>query len=61
MEVEHITTLTMSNQEAADILRRLSYIPSRGNGKSMSQLRVTMALNKAIIALEKGEDDEKKC
>ena len=61
MGLEHITPLTMTNQEAADILRRFGYIPSRGNGKSMSQLRVTMALIKAIYALEKGEDNEKRC
>ena len=55
--------IRMSNQEAAYILRRLAYVPSRGNGKSMSQLHVTMALKKAIYALEtleKGENDEKR-
>ena len=55
--------IQMSDKEAADILRKLrnSYNPGRLNGKSETLLRMTMALNKAIYALEKGEDNEKRC
>lgn len=43
----------MSNQEAADILKKLVYIPEgRGNGKSHTMLKIRVALLKAIRALE---------
>lgn len=43
----------MSNQEAADILKKLVYIPEgRGNGKSHTMMKVRVALTKAIRALE---------
>lgn len=53
--IESNKTLNMSNKEAADILRTMlnSYQPPRANGKSMSELRMIVALNKAIKALEK--------
>ena len=52
-----IDILEMSNEEAAAILKKLilGYHPGRGNGKSESELRMMMALHKAICALEKGE------
>lgn len=50
----------MSNQEAADVLRKLQVIPSRCNGKSTMQLRIQVALAKAICALEKEEDRRRK-
>lgn len=47
--LEHV----MSNQEAADVLKKLVYIPEgRGNGKSHTMLKVRIALLKAIRALE---------
>lgn len=43
----------MSNQEAADILKKLVYIPEgRGNGKSHTMMRIKVALSKAIQSLE---------
>lgn len=43
----------MSNQEAADILKKLAYIPEgRGNGRSHTMMKVRVALIKAIRALE---------
>lgn len=43
----------MSNQEAADILKKLVYIrEGRGNGKSHTMMKVRVALIKAIRALE---------
>lgn len=52
-----LNILEMSNEEAAAILKKLilGYHPGRGNGKSESELRMIMALHKAICALEKGE------
>ena len=50
--------LDMSNEEAADILRHMlvGFNPPRGNGKTRSTLKLIMALNKAIYALETGPD-----
>lgn len=50
-----INILEMSNEEAAAILKKciLGYHPGRGNGKSESELRMFVALQKAIKALEK--------
>lgn len=51
-----IDILEMSNEEAASILKKciLNYHPGgRGNGKSKSALRMFIALQKAINALEK--------
>lgn len=43
----------MSNQEAADILKKLVYIPEgRGNSKKHTVIKVRVALIKAIQALE---------
>lgn len=55
--------IQMSDKEAADILRKLrnSYNQGRLYGKSETLFRMTMALNKAIYALEKGEDNGKRC
>lgn len=50
----------MSDQEAADILRKLLagvQFP-RGNGKSTQTLRLIRAISKGIEALEKGENYE---
>ena len=50
--------LDMSNEEAADILRHMlvGFNLPRGNGKTRSTLKLIMALNKAIYALETGPD-----
>lgn len=52
--------LEMSNEEAAAILKKciLGYHPGRGNGKSETELRMIMALHKAIYALEKESKGE---
>lgn len=43
----------MSNQEAADILKKLVYIrEGRGNGESRTMMRIRIALLKAIQSLE---------
>jgi len=43
----------MSNQEAADILKKLVYIQEgRGNGKSHTMMKIKVALSKAIQSLE---------
>ena len=50
----------MSDQEAADILRKLLagvQFP-RGDGKSTQTLRLIRAISKGIEALEKGENHE---
>ena len=43
----------MSNQEAADILKKLVYsVGGRGNGKNHTMMRIAVALSKAIQSLE---------
>lgn len=45
----------MSNQEVADILKKLVYsVGGRGNGKSHTMMRIEVALSKAIQSLEQG-------
>lgn len=53
MKIEELSK--MSNQEAADILRKLQVIAGRCNGKSTMELLIGTALAKAIYALEKDE------
>ena len=54
----------MSNLEAANILRKLvrhlTLMIARGNGKSLTVLRYTQAMGKAIDILEKTPDEKKK-
>ena len=54
----------MSNQEAANILRKITnhftQMIQRGNGKSHTALRCVQAIQKAIEILEKTPDEKKK-
>lgn len=54
----------MSNLEAANILRNLvrhlTLMIPRGNGKSLTTLRCVQAIQKAIDILEKTPDEKKK-
>lgn len=54
----------MSNLEAANILRKLvrhlTLMIARGNGKSLTALRYIQAIEKAIDILEKTPDEKKK-
>ena len=56
-------TLSMSNKEAARVLKRFlhghSIIGGRGNGKSLTMLLTLQALSKAIDLLEKTPDENK--
>ena len=58
--MERNKILNMSNEEAADVLRHMlvGFNPPRGNGKTRSTLKLIMALNKAIRALEAGPDEK---
>lgn len=54
--IDSNTILIMSDKEAADILRSMisgfALTTGRGNGKSMSALRVLFAMHKAIQRLD---------
>ena len=54
----------MSNQEAANVLRKLvrnlTLMIARGNGKSLTALRCVQAIQKAIDILEKTPDEKTK-
>lgn len=54
----------MSNLEAANILRKLvrhlTLMTARGNGKSLTTLRCVQAIQKAIDILEKTPDEKTK-